>query len=75
MNPSRLLHPTWRNGPAICDATMLPAHEMIADAKKFENSLPAYRCEKITLCNVCGGFHCYGKMRPPSGDSSGTGRR
>lgn len=75
MRKERLIRPTWPHGPAICSITMLPAHESPADAKAFLETLPAFRLDRIEECPFCDGWHHYGKMRAPSGDSSGSSRR
>lgn len=66
----------WPGGPLICDVTNLPSHASKSDALTFhERNAPGQSIGRIGPCHYCGGWHYESKVRPPSGASSGTGRK
>lgn len=67
--------PRWPNGPPICPVTNLPAFPDRAALDKFFKTLPAVTVQRVGLCSACGHYHAEAKSRPPSGATSGTGRK
>jgi hypothetical protein len=68
--------PRFKGCPPICEAENLPAFRTQQLAEEFnEKRAPGNRIERIWLCPKCEHWHYVSKLRPPSGDTSGTSRR
>lgn len=75
-NPIALDPPRWKGGPKICPAVNLPAF----DSPQAIADFIAKNCPGATLtdqyqCIRCDKWHFEATMRPPSGATSGTGRK
>lgn len=74
-DPQKVDPPRWPGGPEICTLENLPRFETWKEAEAFhEKNAPGARIIRKGVCKFCGGWHYVAKPRPPSGDSSGTGR-
>lgn len=65
--------PRWKNGPPICREFNLPHFATRAEMKAFRESFCGVAAVEWK-CPACSGWHYWQKPRPPSGDSSNTGR-
>lgn len=66
--------PRWPDGPHICHATNLPAFETVEQAKAITRTCDGDALKETWTCSVCGLLHADYRIRPPAGNTSGSGR-
>ena len=65
--------PRWPGGPHHCNYENRPAFPDMKALKSFIDD--STKLLVVWKCEVCGEWHFTSTMRPPSGDTSGSGRR